>query len=71
MVDFVLHTQKIICLHTQRKKFMFLKDSKGSYLVFIEELITKKINYHLFDVVVEFHRFVFLSYLKVGVTLWR
>ncbi|GKB38495.1 hypothetical protein Tco_0883437 [Tanacetum coccineum] len=30
-----------------------------------EDVITKTVDYHLFDVVVEFHRCVFLSYLKV------
>jgi hypothetical protein len=42
--------------HTQGVWFMFLKDLR---LVLIEELITKKGEYHLFDVVVEFHKFVF------------
>ncbi|GJW74417.1 hypothetical protein Tco_0133787 [Tanacetum coccineum] len=36
----------------------------GSYLDLLEELVTKKVIYHLFDDEVEFHRFVFLSYLK-------
>ena len=34
-----------------------------------EDVITKTIEYCLFDVVVEFHRCVFLSYLKVVVAL--
>ncbi|GKF62348.1 hypothetical protein Tco_0182402, partial [Tanacetum coccineum] len=29
---------------------------------FIEDVITKTVDYHLFDIVVEFHRCVFLSY---------
>ena len=33
-------------------------------------IFMKKIGYCLFGVVVDFHRCVFLSYLKVGVTLW-
>ncbi|GKB78024.1 hypothetical protein Tco_0944919 [Tanacetum coccineum] len=33
---------------------------------YIEEVITKTIDYHLFDIVVEFHRCVFLSYLLAG-----
>ncbi|GJS48492.1 hypothetical protein Tco_0598613 [Tanacetum coccineum] len=41
----------------------------ASDIGFIEDVITKTIDYHSFDVVVEFHRCVFLSYLKVGVTL--
>ncbi|GJT62726.1 hypothetical protein Tco_1006259 [Tanacetum coccineum] len=34
-------------------------------LELFEDVITKTVDYHLFDVVVEFHRCVFLSYLKV------
>ena len=51
---------KYVCLigfglHTQ-EGFWFIKDLR---LVLFEELITKKVDYHLFDVVVEFHKFVF------------
>ena len=42
---------------------MFLKVLTGSYLFVFEELITKKIVYHLFEVEMEFIRYVFLSYL--------
>ena len=41
----------------------------GYFLGLFEEVITKTIEYCLFDVVVGFHRCVFLSYLKVGVAL--
>ncbi|GJX63089.1 hypothetical protein Tco_0295989 [Tanacetum coccineum] len=36
---------------------------------FIEEVIMKTIDYHLFDIVVEFHKCVFLSYLLAGDSL--
>ena len=50
--------------------FMFLKVLTGSYLFILEELITKKIVYHLFEVEVEFLGYVFLSYLIVGGNLF-
>ena len=45
-------------LHTQEFGYLFLKVSR---LVFglLDKLVTKEIVYHLFDVVVEFHKFVF------------
>ena len=66
-----LHTQEDYLVHTHKMVswFMFLKVLTGSYLFILEELITKKIVYHLFEVVVEFHRFVFLSYSLMNLAM--
>ena len=53
----------LVYTHKMFSWFMFLKVLTGSYLFILEELITKKIVYHLFEVEVEFFGYVFLSYL--------
>ncbi|GJS66656.1 ribonuclease H-like domain-containing protein [Tanacetum coccineum] len=51
--------ERTACLIRYRARFWRL----------FEDVITKTVDYHLFDVVVEFHRCVFLSYLLAGAFL--
>ncbi|GJR11734.1 putative ribonuclease H-like domain-containing protein [Tanacetum coccineum] len=52
--------KKRVSIHRRTKR------GSGPPIILSASVITKTIDYHLFDVVVEFHRCVFLSYLKVG-----
>ncbi|GJV20837.1 hypothetical protein Tco_1369857 [Tanacetum coccineum] len=52
------------------RTYCLLYQISGSFLRLFEDVITKTVDYHSFDVVVEFHRCVFLSYLLAGGNLF-
>ena len=68
--DGFTHTQVIGFTHTRwLVNLLFLKVLTGSYLFILEELITKKIVYHLFEDEVELFGFVFLLYSLMNLAM--